>query len=131
MIRLFLAGTFLLLNLSVVALPVKAAPMPECTLSPRAAMLGKASWYGPGFHGRKTANGETFNMYGMTAAHPSLKLGTKIMVENVKNGQSAVLRVNDRGPYIGKRVLDVSRRAAEVLGFRDDGLAQVKISVCS
>ena len=108
---------------------VNAKPVPECAIS-KSVIQGKASWYGPGFHGRKTANGEVYDMYGMTAAHKSLKLGTTVRVENLRNGQVAVLRINDRGPYIEKRILDVSKRAAEVLGFRDDGLAPVRISVC-
>lgn len=95
------------------------------------AQSGRASWYGPGFHGRKTANGEVYDMHAMTAAHRSLKLGTRILVENVDNGQSVVLRVNDRGPYVGERVLDVSKGAAQTLGFHDRGLAPVKISICS
>src|SRR5687768_776238 len=121
------AGFFLFLFLCSAIFPATAAPVPACAISHKAVMQGKASWYGPGFHGRKTANGEVYDMYGMTAAHPSLKLGTKVMVENLRNGQVVVLRINDRGPYVGKRVLDVSKRAAEVLGFRDDGLAPVKI----
>ena len=103
----------------------------SCHAGEDEVQTGRASWYGPGFDGRKTANGEVFNMHAMTAAHRSLKLGTRIQVENVDNGITAIFRVNDRGPYIGKRVLDVSRRGAEVLGFREDGLARVKIRVCA
>jgi len=91
----------------------------------------RASWYGPGFHGRKTANGEVFNQNAMTAAHKTLKLGTRLLVANLENGQQAVLRVNDRGPYINGRTLDVSKKAADVLGFREEGLAKVKMSVCA
>lgn len=91
----------------------------------------EASWYGPGFHGRLTANGEVFNMNAMTAAHKTLKLGTRILVENVDTGMKAVLRVNDRGPYIPGRTLDVSKKAADVLGFREEGLARIKMSVCA
>lgn len=129
--RYMITGFFLFLCLLAVVPPAMAAPVPECPFRHNAVLRGKASWYGPGFHGRKTASGEVFNMNSMTAAHPSLKLGTRIMVENMENGQVAVLRVNDRGPYVGKRVLDVSRRAAEVLGFRDEGLTQVTIRICS
>lgn len=100
---------------------------PVMTLSQSA----KASWYGPGFHGRKTANGEVFNMHAMTAAHKTLKLGTRVLVSNLENGAQAVLRINDRGPYKGGRSLDVSRRAADVLGFRDDGLARVRLTICA
>ena len=91
----------------------------------------RASWYGPGFHGRKTANGEVFNQNAMTAAHKTLKLGTRLLVANLDNGQQAVLRVNDRGPYIKGRALDVSKKAADVLGFREEGVAKVKMSICA
>ncbi len=100
---------------------------PVMTLSQNA----RASWYGPGFHGRKTANGEVFNMHAMTAAHKTLKLGTRVLVSNLENGAQAVLRINDRGPYKGGRSLDVSRRAADVLGFREGGLARVKLAICA
>lgn len=103
----------------------------ECETVRTVAQKAHASWYGPGFHGRKTANGETFNMNAMTAAHKTLKLGTRILVENIDNGVKAVLRVNDRGPYIAGRSLDVSKKAADVLGFRDEGLARVKMSICA
>lgn len=91
---------------------------------------GKASWYGPGFHGRKTANGEKFNMYAMTAAHKTLPLGTMIKVTNKDNGEELVVRVNDRGPYIKGRVLDLSRGAAAKLGFEDQGVIPVAYTVC-
>src|SRR5918995_7022236 len=81
---------------------------------PDAATLrlsGTASWYGPGFHGRTTANGERYNMYELTAAHRSLPFGTKVRVTNRMNGKSVVVRINDRGPYGGGRVIDLSRGA--------------------
>lgn len=90
---------------------------------------GRASWYGPGFHGRKTANGERFDQRAMTAAHRTLQLPTIIRVTNIGNGKSVVLRVNDRGPYHGGRVLDVSEAAAEALDFKRLGTAQVRIDV--
>lgn len=88
---------------------------------------GVASWYGKGFHGRKTANGERFDMGAMTAAHPSLPLDSWVLVRNLRNDKVAVLRINDRGPYHGNRVLDVSQRAAQHLGFKDRGSTQVEI----
>lgn len=91
---------------------------------------GKASWYGPGFHGRKTANGERFNMHAMTAAHKTLPLGTRIKVINENNGVELVVRINDRGPYIKGRVLDLSYGAAVKLGFEDQGVARVAYVVC-
>lgn len=88
---------------------------------------GTASWYGPGFHGRRTASGERFNPGAMTAAHRSLPFGTKLKVVNEKNGRSVVVRVNDRGPFVGGRVIDVSAKTAKALGFYDDGLSKVKV----
>jgi rare lipoprotein A len=90
---------------------------------------GVASWYGPGFHGERTANGEVYNQYGLTAAHPMLPLGTKIEVRNQVNGRKVWLRVNDRGPYKKGRILDLSKLAAEQLGIVDDGTAPVSIRV--
>lgn len=88
---------------------------------------GVASWYGKGFHGRKTANGERFDMRAMTAAHPSLPLDSWVLVRNLRNNKVAVLRINDRGPYHGNRVLDVSFGAARRLGFVDRGATNVEI----
>lgn len=90
---------------------------------------GMASWYGRQFHGRQTANGERFNMHAMTAAHRTLPLNCVIRVTNKTNGKSVVLRVNDRGPFSGNRVLDVSYGASKALGFTDNGLTNVKIEV--
>lgn len=92
--------------------------------------VGVASWYGPGFHGRKTANGERFDMNKLTAAHRLLPLGSRIRVKNVENGETLVVRVNDRGPYEGNRVLDLSHRAAQQLGFEEEGLAKVVMNLC-
>ena len=89
--------------------------------------VGLASWYGSAFQGRRTANGETFDLKGFTAAHPNLPLPSYVRVTNVKNGRSIVVRVNDRGPYHKGRMIDVSRRAADVLGFRGDGVGNVKL----
>ncbi|WP_171516185.1 septal ring lytic transglycosylase RlpA family protein [Cupriavidus necator] len=88
---------------------------------------GVASWYGKGFHGRKTANGERFDMRAMTAAHPSLPLDSWVLVRNLRNNKVAVLRINDRGPYHGNRVLDVSFGAARRLGFVERGATNVEI----
>jgi rare lipoprotein A len=89
--------------------------------------VGLASWYGEDFHGRPTANGETFNMNSLSAAHPSLPLPCNVRVTNLLNHRSIVVRVNDRGPYVGGRVIDVSAKTAKVLGFYDDGLSKVKV----
>lgn len=86
---------------------------------------GKASWYGPGFHGRKTANGERFNMYELTAAHRTLPLGTRVRVVNPDNGKEVVVRINDRGPYAHGRILDLSQAAASKLGMIQRGHGEV------
>lgn len=90
---------------------------------------GKASWYGPGFHGRLTANGERYNQNAMTAAHRNLRFGTRVKVTNLNNGRSVILRINDRGPYIKGRVIDVSAAAARSLGMIHSGVAPVKVTV--
>ncbi len=88
---------------------------------------GQTSWYGGKFHGRQTASGEVFDKHAFTAAHRLLPLGSYARVTHLGNGRSVVLRINDRGPYSGKRVLDVSEEAAQSLGFKDKGLANVEI----
>ncbi len=90
---------------------------------------GTASWYGPGFHGKKTANGEIFDKYELTAAHRTLQLPSIVKVTNLNNGRSAILRVNDRGPFAHNRILDVSERAATVLGFKNKGTARIRLEV--
>lgn len=87
----------------------------------------KASWYGPGFHGRKTANGERFDQMAYTVAHKSMKFGTLLKITNPKNGRTIVVRVNDRGPYIEGRELDLSKAAAHELGLIKRGTARLKV----
>jgi rare lipoprotein A len=98
---------------------------------PRRTLLetGVASWYGPGFAGRPTASGELFDPQAMTAAHPALPLGAEVVVVNLENGREARLRINDRGPFIGERVIDVSKAAAKALGFYLTGLAEVRVEL--
>jgi len=98
---------------------------------PAFEQTGKASWYGPGFHGKQTANGEIFNQNELSAAHRSLPLGTEVEVTNVKTGKSVELEINDRGPYVKGRVIDLSRAAAIDLGIKEKGLATVKIEADS
>lgn len=93
--------------------------------------VGIASWYGPGFHGKLTANGETYNQKAMTAAHKTLPLPTLVKVENLENGKSVVVRVNDRGPYSKGRIIDLTEVAARRLGMIDKGTAKVRVSVLS
>ena len=88
---------------------------------------GLASWYGDDFHGRLTANGEVFDMDGLTAAHPTLPMPCYARVTNLSNGKSLIVRVNDRGPYHGNRLIDVSNKAAELLEFRSNGVARVRV----
>ncbi len=88
---------------------------------------GLASWYGDDFHGRQTANGEVFDLAGISAAHPTLPLPCYARVTNLANGRSLVVRVNDRGPYRANRIVDVSVRAAKLLGFYDRGTAWVRV----
>lgn len=82
--------------------------------SPKAE--GLAVWYGPGFHGRRTASGEVYDMHALTAAHPSLPFGTRVWVTNLKNGKSVVVRINDRGPFGGRYIIDLSYAAAKAIG---------------
>lgn len=88
---------------------------------------GIASWYGPKFHGRRTANGEIFDMDLLTAAHPTLPMPVRAKVTNLENGRTVVVRINDRGPFAKNREIDMSRRAADVLGFKDQGTAKVRV----
>jgi rare lipoprotein A len=88
---------------------------------------GMASWYGDDFHGRLTANGEVFDMNSISAAHPTLPLPSYVRVTNLTNRRSVVVRVNDRGPYVGNRVIDVSVKAAQLLGFHQNGVAKVRV----
>lgn len=88
---------------------------------------GLASWYGPGFHGRKTASGERFNQNAMTCAHKTLPFGTKLKVINLDNGQELVVTVNDRGPFVRSRIVDLSREGAKKLGFIHQGTTRVRI----
>lgn len=94
----------------------------------QAAQCGGASWYGPGFHGRKTASGARFNQNAMTAAHKTLPLGTVVKVTNQKTGKSIRVTINDRGPFVKGRIIDLSKAAAESLGTRRSGVARVCIA---
>jgi rare lipoprotein A len=89
--------------------------------------VGQASWYGPQFHRRMTSNGEWFDMDYLSAAHPTLPLPSYVKVTNLENGRAVVVRVNDRGPFVGDRIIDMSRKSAEVLGFKQKGRANVRV----
>jgi rare lipoprotein A len=97
--------------------------------SSKHALRGEASWYGPGFHGKKTASGEIYDQTKFTAAHKTLPLGSRARVTNVKNGNSVEVEINDRGPFVGGRILDLSRAAAKALGFVESGIAPVRVEL--
>lgn len=90
---------------------------------------GVASWYGPDFHGKRTANGEKYDMNALTAAHPTLPLPSIVTVTNLENGRAVKVRINDRGPFKSKRIIDVSRQAAQLLGFKEQGTARVRVTL--
>lgn len=117
---------------------IAGKPKPEVKSQPPAIatgfssvfrLTGWASWYGPGFHGNLSANGEIFNQNDLTAAHKELPFGTLVRVTNLDNGRSVVVRINDRGPYAGDRILDLSAGAARVLGMIDSGVAPIQLDV--
>jgi len=91
--------------------------------------VGTASWYGSDFEGRLTASGEPFNMHDLTAAHPTLPLGSLVRVTNLRNGRRTYVRINDRGPVVEGRIIDLSYRAAQILQFKDEGLQQVRLEL--
>jgi rare lipoprotein A len=93
------------------------------------SLVGKASWYGPNFHGRPTASGEIFDQNSFTAAHPSLQFGTQVRVTNLNNGRSVIVRINDRGPFVHNRIIDLSKAAASTIGLVNSGVAPVQIEV--
>ena len=93
--------------------------------------IGVASWYGRGFRGKRTADGERFNMNALTAAHRTLPFNSYVRVTDIATGRSVVVRINDRGPYAGDRIIDLSARAARELGITDDGTARVRIELVS
>lgn len=106
--------------------PVSAGTTEPADRAERQVQHGQASWYGPGFHGRRTASGERFDTNAMTAAHRSLPFGTRVRVVNKHNGQSVVVRINDRGPYARGRVIDLSHASAQALGI--SGVAAVEVT---
>ena len=115
----------------VVAPPAPELPKPKLKVLPEVVKVitGEASWYGPGFYGNRTANGEVYKPGTMTAAHRTLPFGTKVRVTNLLNGRTAVIRINDRGPFIYHRVIDLGHGAASDLGLIASGIAQVKLEV--
>ncbi|MEL6137820.1 MAG: septal ring lytic transglycosylase RlpA family protein [Cyanobacteria bacterium J06628_6] len=111
---------------------IEGRPAPEPapqTVAVRSVSSGMASWYGPGFHGRRSASGEVFNQNAMTAAHRYLPFGTQVRVTNLNNGRQVVVRINDRGPFSGGRVIDLSAGAAGAIGLRSAGVGPVQLEV--
>lgn len=108
------------------AAPTPAAPAPQANV-----VTGNASWYGPGFAGRHTANGEIFNPSELTAAHRTLPFQTRVRVTHVATGQSVVVRINDRGPFKDNRVIDLSRAAADAIGLTASGVGQIQMEILS
>lgn len=111
------------------AAPVKAEPPKPPAPAVVSVSTGEASWYGPGFFGNRTASGEVLRPGTLTAAHRTLPFGTKVRVTNLWNGRSAVVRINDRGPFHGARVIDLAHGAANQLGLVASGVAKVKLEV--
>ena len=103
--------------------PVKKAS------APKPYQIGTASWYGAYFDGKATASGEPYNMYDLTAAHPTLPLGSWVRVTNLRNGRVVTVRINDRGPIVPGRIIDVSYSAAQVLKFKEQGVQRVRLDI--
>lgn len=97
--------------------------------APSVRLASQASWYGPGFHGRRTASGQVFNQHALTAAHRSLPFGTRVKVTNLNNGRSVVVAITDDGPHVSGRVIDLSMAAAERIGMISSGTAPVRLEV--
>jgi rare lipoprotein A (peptidoglycan hydrolase) len=129
-----LAGAVLALYSCAPSVPPATPPIePMASAAPQDETIyeevGKASWYGPWHQGKKTASGEKFDQNKLTAAHPTLPLGTEAVVTNLENGRQVEVKINDRGPYVDNRSIDLSKKAAKELGFAEKGVAKVKIEV--
>ena len=111
--------------------PPTSAPTSSTKEDDTTVQVGEASWYGARFHGQETSTGEKYNQNNLTAAHPTLPEGSKVKVTNMENGKSVKVRVNDRGPYVDDRIIDVSRKAAKTLDMVEEGTAEVKVEVIS
>ena len=125
---LWLAGLGLGLG-ACVSIPRVDEPWSSSETGETFVQVGVASWYGPGFHGRKTASGEVFNMHALTAAHRTLPFGTLVRVTYLRTGRSVVVRINDRGPWKRGRIIDLSYAAARKIGLLRDGTGRVRLEV--
>lgn len=130
-ISMRLAACALLVAAGGCATPRASAPTPPPEPMENGIQTGQASWYGEPHHGRRTASGEIYDMYQLTAAHPTLPFGTRVRVTNLKNGRSVEVRINDRGPTAADRIIDLSYAAAQKLGALSSGLARVRLRVVS
>lgn len=120
----------LLLSLSIFTASCGHKPINQAVDStPGNSQVGYASWYGPGFHGKKTASGETYNMHKLTAAHKSLPFGSLVKVKRLDTGASVTVTINDRGPFIEGRIIDLSYKAAKKLSLDQDGVSKVRMTV--
>lgn len=116
-------------SMQTLSAPALATPNPRVGAKPIKSFVCLSSWYGDDFDGQLTANGEIYDMYGQTAAHPTLPLGSVVRVVNLRTRKSAIVRINDRGPYIPGRDLDVSYQVARELGFVNRGTARVRVDL--
>lgn len=119
----------LAVSLSLLVVGCAGGPPPVTYPGAGWSQTGTASWYGPGFHGKATASGERYDMEALTAAHRRLAFGTRVRVENLDNGRVIDVRINDRGPFVGGRIIDLSRAAARALGMLGPGTAPVRLLV--
>lgn len=109
--------------------PANAPKAPASTKPVKPYQVGEASWYGKQFHGKETASGESYDMFRFTAAHPTLPLGSWVRVTNLRNHKSVIVRINDRGPVVPGRIMDLSYGAAQVIGLRGYGVAKVRLDI--
>lgn len=116
---------------NVVAPQPEVRPDPTIRRGGKPTLVGAASWYGPGFHGEKTASGRIFDQSRLTAAHKSLPLGSRVKVTNLNNGNSVEVEITDRGPFVRGRIIDLSEGAAKALGMLQSGIARVRIEKLS
>jgi rare lipoprotein A len=115
----------------IAALPAQEQPPQKLGKPHQLVQRGEASWYGPQFNGKLTSSGEVFNQHKLTAAHPTLPKGSTVKVTNLDNGRSVNVRVNDRGPFVAGRIIDVSQKAAKILGMLKEGTTMVQVRVLS
>ena len=120
-------GTIAVFASAALLAACQTLPMPSPTEG--VPQVGLASWYGPHFQRKRTADGERFNMNSLTAAHQTLPFNSYVRVTNLANGRAVVVRINDRGPYVSGRIIDLSAKAARELGIQEDGVARVRIEL--